>query len=358
MGRLRSCQHAARPVVGEGRVASIPSLGAFEGGTVYTVTLLTLDQADRRVIMFGGKGGVGKTTSSAATALHYALTGRRTLIITSDYTPSLSDIFEVEVGPQERDIPAVDGLYALEIDPDEVIRQWKKKFGPQVYEAASALVDMPYDELVDYVAMAPGIQEEFMLDYILERIREQRYDVIVWDTAPAGDTLRLLDLPRRFIEHLRTAPKVYIGVRDALNLSRTPFLDLIESWKALAREVTAFFSDPENVAFVLVTIPEALGVYQTRRVKRDLEAHGIDVRHLVINHVVVNPSCDFLRRRREMQQPYIEMLEHEYGDEVDMVKVPLMPYEVKGIDRLREVESRLFAPCDGADPCEPKPCEG
>ena len=312
------------------------------------MTLATLDRTDKRVIMFGGKGGVGKTTSSAATALHYALAGRRTLIITSDYTPSLSDILEVEVGPREREIPEVDGLHALEIDPDEVMRRWKKKFGPQVYEAASALVDLPYDELVDYVAMAPGIQEEFMLDYIRERIREERYDLIVWDTAHAGDTLRLLDLPRRFIEHLKTAPKVYMGVRDAFNLSKTPFLGLIESWKALAHEVTAFFGDPENVAFILVTIPEGLGVYQTRRVKRDLEKHGIDVRHLVINHVIVDPSCDFLRRRREMQQPYIEMLEEEYGDEVAMVKVPLMPYEVKGIERLREVESRLFDPCEGS----------
>jgi len=306
------------------------------------MTLETLDQTEKRVIMFGGKGGVGKTTSSAATALHFARAGRRTLIITSDYTPSLSDIFETEIGPQERAIPGVDRLSALEIDPDEVMRRWKRKFGPEVYEAASALVDMPYDELVDYVAMAPGIQEEFMLDYILERIREERYDVIVWDTAPAGDTLRLLDLPRRFIEHLRTAPKVYVGVRDAFNLSKTPFLDLIESWKALAREVTEFFGDPENVEFILVTIPEALGVYQTRRVKRDLEEHGIDVKHLVVNHVIVDPPCEFLRRRRDMQQPYIEMLEHEYSETADLVEIPLMPYEVKGVQRLREVEERLF----------------
>jgi len=303
---------------------------------------LTLDQIDKRVFMFGGKGGVGKTTSSAATALHYALKGRRTLIITSDYTPSLSDIFEAEIGPHERPVPGVDGLFALEIDPDEVMRRWKRKFGPEVYEAASALVDMPYDELVDYVAMAPGIQEEFMLDYILERIREQRYDLIVWDTAPAGDTLRLLDLPRRFIEHLRTAPKVYMEVRDTFNLSRTPFTDLIESWKALAQEVTRFFSDPEKVAFILVTIPEALGVYQTRRVKKNLKEHGIEVQHLIINHVIVEAGCDFLRQRQEMQQPYVEMLEKEYGDTVDLVKVPLMPYEVKGVDRLREVEKQLF----------------
>jgi len=307
------------------------------------MTLSTLDQTDKRVLMFGGKGGVGKTTSSAATALHFALSGRRALIITSDYTPSLSDIFEADIGPQERSVPGIDGLFALEIDPDEVIRRWKKKFGPEVYEAASALVDMPYDELVDYVAMAPGIQEEFMLDYILERIQEERYDVIVWDTAPAGDTLRLLNLPRRFIEHLRTAPKVYMGVRDTFNLSRTPFTDLIESWKELAREVTDFFSNPDKVEFILVTIPEALGVYQTRRVRRNLQDHGINVQYLVINHVIVNPSCGFLRQRWEMQQPYIEMLEAQYGEVVDLVMIPLMPFEVKGVDRLKEVESYLFS---------------
>ena len=306
------------------------------------MTLATLHQTAKRVLMFGGKGGVGKTTSSAAAALHYATGGQRTLIITSDYTPSLSDIFETEIGPEERAVPGVDHLFALEIDPDEVMRRWKQKFGPEVYEAASALVDMPYDDLVDYVAMAPGIQEEFMLDYILERIREQRYDLIVWDTAPAGDTLRLLDLPRRFIEHLRTAPRVYMGVRDSFNLSKTPFLDLIESWKALAKEVTEFFSEPENVAFILVTIPEALGVYQTRRVKKNLEAHGIDVEHLIVNHVITDASCNFLRQRQEMQQPYIDMLEDEYSDTVELVKVPLMPYEVKGIDRLKEVEEHLF----------------
>lgn len=307
------------------------------------MTLERLDQTEKRVLMFGGKGGVGKTTTSAATALHYALNERRTLIITSDYTPSLSDILEVEIGVQEKAVPGVDDLFALEIDPDEVMRRWKEKFGPEVYEAASALVDLPYDEVVDYVAMAPGIQGEFMLDYILERVREQRYDLVVWDTAPAGDTLRLLELPRRFIEHLRTAPRVYMEVRDTFNLSRTPFTDLIESWKELAREVTQFFTDPANVGFILVTIPEALGVYQTRRVKRGLEGHGIDVQHLIINNVVVNAECDFLRQRREMQQPYIQTLQDEYGDTLELTKMPLLPYEIKGIDRLKEVESQLFS---------------
>jgi arsenite-transporting ATPase len=309
---------------------------------LFEVSLSVLDQTHKRVLMFGGKGGVGKTTSSAATALHYAQTGRRTLIVSSDLTPSLSDIFETEIGSTEKPVPGVENLYALEIDPEEVMRRWKKRFGPQVYEAASALIDLPYDEIVDYVAMAPGIQEEFMLDYILERVRDGRYDLIVWDTAPAGDTLRLLGLPQRFIEHLRAAPRVYLEVRDTFKLSKTPFQEIIESWGDLARQVVDFLSDPANVAFILVTIPEALGVYQSKRVMRDLEQHGFDVRYLIVNGVIVEPDCDFQRRRMEMQRPYIEMLERECDRRATLIMLPLLPYEVKGVERLQEVAGFLF----------------
>lgn len=307
------------------------------------MTLAPLEETDKRVLMFGGKGGVGKTTSSAATAIHYAKMGRRVLIITSDLTPSLSDIFETNIGPHESPVPGIERLYGLEISPDEVMQRWKKKFGPQVYEAASALVDLSYEEIVSYAAMAPGIQEEFMLDYILERVkRREEYDMVIWDTAPAGDTLRLLGLPRRFIEHLRTAPKVYMEVRDSFSLSKTPFIEIIESWKALAKEVSDFFTSPHNVEFILVTIPEALGVYQSRRVMKDLAEHGLDVRHLIVNNVIVDAACDFLRKRREMQQPYIKMLHEEYGNALILTKVPLLPHEVKGIPRLEEIERILF----------------
>lgn len=307
-----------------------------------SATLSELDRNPRRVLMFGGKGGVGKTTSSAATALHFARRGFRTLIISSDLTPSLSDIFETEIGPTERPIPGVENLYGLEIDPDEVMRRWKEKFGPEVYMAASALVDLPYDEVVDYVAMAPGIQEEFMLDYILERVRDRRYDLVVWDTAPAGDTLRLLGLPQRFLEHLRVAPRIYLEVRDTFRLSRTPFIEIIESWKQLSEQTIRFFTDPENVEFILVTIPEALGVYQSRRVLRDLRRHGLTVRYLIVNDVIRNPDCEFHRRRWEMQQHYLRLLREELDGHLNLVELPLLPYEVKGVERLAEIEAHLF----------------
>ncbi len=307
------------------------------------MSLTALDQAQHHVLMFGGKGGVGKTTTSATTALHFAARGKQTLIISSDLTPSLSDIFETQIGAVETPIPAVPNLWGLEIDPDEVMRRWKIKFGPQIYDAALSMVDMPYDDLVDYVGMAPGIQEEFMLDFILERIEGSRYDLVIWDTAPAGDTLRLLELPYKFLEHLRVAPKMYLGVRDKLKLNKVPFLDLIASWRELSQKVTDFFRDPDSVEFILVTIPEALGVYQTGRVLAELDGLGLQVHHLVVNHVIAKGDCPFHRQRQAMQRPYLDLLAERYGGRLAITHLPLFADEIKGVGRLRELEIALFA---------------
>ena len=301
-----------------------------------------LDHSDKRVIMFGGKGGVGKTTCSATTALHNALAGRKTLIISSDLTPSLSDIFETEIGPVERRIPGVPNLSGLEINPEEVMVRWKERFGPEVYAAASTLVNMPYDQLIDYVAIAPGIQEEFMLDYIVERVKDGRYDLIVWDTAPAGDTLRLLGLPQQFLQHLRMAPKIYLEVRDTFNLKKVPFLELIQSWSELSEEVMSFFRDPANTEFVLVTIPEALGVYQARRLVGEFARFGLKIRYLIVNHVIQEPDCPFHQQRAAMQRPYIELLEQEYDGHLEVIQLPAFAREMKGIDRLKILERVLF----------------
>jgi arsenite-transporting ATPase len=306
------------------------------------MSLSNLDQTHKRVLMFGGKGGVGKTTTSATTALHFASAGRRTLIISSDLTPSLSDIFETEIGATETAIPGVPNLWALEIDPDEVMRRWKVKFGPEIYEASQVFVDMPYDEVVDYVGMAPGIQEEFMLDFILEQVRDGHYDGVVWDTAPAGDTLRLLELPYKFLSHLRMAPRMYLGVRDKLQLSEVPFLELIDSWRVLSQEIADYFRDPTHAEFVLVTIPEALGVYQARRLVREFAQFGLDIRHMIVNNVIEYVDSDFLRRRQVMQRTYVDLLTEEYGQRMNITQLPLFAREIKGVRRLRKLESLLF----------------
>lgn len=182
-----------------------------------------------------------------------------------------------------------------------------------------------------------------MLDFILEQVRDDRYDLLVWDTAPAGDTLRLLELPHKFLSHLRTAPRVYLGVRDKLQLSRVPFLQLIDSWQALSQEITDFFHDQANTEFVLVTIPEALGVYQARRLVGEFAQFGLQIHHLIVNNVITENDSDFLRQRQAMQRPYIDLLTQEYGQQLTITQLPLFADEMKGTERLQKLQELLFA---------------
>ena len=290
----------------------------------------------KRVTMFCGKGGVGKTTSAAATALHYAMDGQKTLVLSTDFTPSLRDIFEVDAPAK----PAMvtENLYLDEISYDNVKVLWDKKFGPQVYDLFSTFVDIEYQDFVGYVAtMLPGIRDEFMVDYIREISESGEYQRVVWDTAPAGQTLGLLRMPSLMNKHLKPAARIYTSLKSTQNLKRT-VLGVIKDWQQLSDKDMAFLK--EQVQFNLVTIAEALAVHQLHDIFEEFRSYGLGINHIVINQVVEDADSPFLRRKAELQQKYLVEVEGSYG--TGCTRVPLFPYEIKGVERLKEVERRLF----------------
>lgn len=288
--------------------------------------------------MFCGKGGVGKTTSAAATALHYALNDERTLIISTDFTPSLRDIFEVE--SEAKPARVTDNLYLDEISYDNVKVLWDKKFGPQVYDLFSTFVDIEYQDFVGYVAtMLPGIRDEFMVDYIRELSESGDYQKVVWDTAPAGQTLGLLRMPSMMNSHLKPAFRIYSSLKSTHNLKRS-VLGVIKDWQQLSDKDMAFLR--QEVQFNLVTIAEALAVRQLRDIFEEFKDYGLGINHIVINQVVEDADSPFLRRKAQLQQKYLAEVEGGYG--TGSTRVPLFPYEIKGVERLKEVERRLFGP--------------
>ena len=315
-------------------------------------TLLELDSQNNRLIMIGGKGGVGKTTCAAAIALHFSDTGRKTLVISSDPTPSLSDIFETSIGDRETPIHDIPGLYGIEISSDVVLDMWRRRFGPEIYEVISSFANLDYD-FVDYIGTAPGIEEEYMLHYILDLVEGSKYDLVVWDTAPAGHTLRLLHLPHIFLKHLEAATKFYLNlysyfekVKDGVRLrsGKRSLLEIISSWEDLAERIVQFIRDDSKTAFILVTIAEALGVRQTERIISDFDDYQLTVKYLIINHIIENADCPFHEIRQKMQRRYLKALEKDYGDRIQLVHVPESPEEVKGVVRIKEVSETLFAP--------------
>ena len=290
-----------------------------------------------RVTMFAGKGGVGKTTCAAATALHYASLKEETLIISTDPTPSLSHIFEAK--GEQKPARVGESLDLAELGLDEVREMWDKKFGQEVYEAFSSFVSVGYEEFADFItSILPGIRDEFMVDYIRELSQGSKYERIVWDTAPLGQTLGLLETPSMLRKHLRPAPRIYSKLKLGAK-SRSSVLDILKGWEKLSSEDMNFLKN--EVRFVIVTIPEALAVEQLEYTFAEFDRYGFRVDQMIINNVIRESGSPFLHAKAEQQRGYIELLRDRYGG-MKIVELPLFPYEIKGVERLQDIEKSLF----------------
>lgn len=287
--------------------------------------------------MFSGKGGVGKTTCAAATALYYSLKGEKTLIISTDPTPSICHIFEVNHCSSETEITS--NLFLDEIGVSKVKQMWDSRFGQEVYEVFSSFVDIKYGQFVDFmISILPGMRDEFMVDYIRQLYETGKYQVIVWDTAPFGQTLALLEMPSMLREHMKMAPRIYSKLKVGAD-SKKPILDILKGWESISSLDTEFLTD--KVSFNVVTIPEALAVEQLDEIFAEFAKHGIGIDRLLINNVVKEIGSPFLILKAQQQQKYIEKLYSKYP-KLEIVQLPMFPTEVKGIKGLKDFERELF----------------
>ena len=289
------------------------------------------------ITMLAGKGGVGKTTCAAATALHHARLGRRTLAVSTDATPSLRHIFEKTDGARPARVQ--ESLFINELGLNEIKEMWDSKFGREVYEVFSSFVAIGYEEFVDFMtSLLPGLADEFMVDYIRELSRKGEYESIIWDTAPLGQTLALLQTPAMLRQHLRLAPRIYSRLKLGKS-NREPILDIVGRWDKLSADNMEFLQN--EVELVLVTIPEALAVEQLEGVFHELSQYNLRVKQLVINNVVTADNSAFLAAKASQQKGYLDLIHSKYGD-LPIIELPMFPHEIKGLDRLKQVESVLF----------------
>jgi arsenite/tail-anchored protein-transporting ATPase len=297
-----------------------------------------VDARELRVHAFLGKGGVGKTTCAAATALYLAEAGAASLAISTDPTPSLSHIFGTHGEHREREVRP--GLFLTELGLAEVRRMWNERFGREVYGVFSSFVDIDYGAFVQFItSVLPGLNEEFMVDYIRRLAAAARYRHILWDTAPLGQTLALLAMPTLLAEHLRIAPRIYSHLR-ATGERKESMMQIIRGWQQLAADCMAFLG--RAVRFSMVTIPEGLAVRQLEDVVDELRRYGLALHRLIINDVVQTSDSAFLAQKSAHQRPHLERLHERYGS-LPIVEIPLFDQEVSDIEQLRTV-GRLLCP--------------
>ena len=290
-----------------------------------------------RVTAFAGKGGVGKTTCAAATALHYSRQGLNTLAISTDSTPSLAHIFEAAAGSGP--VRVGDNLQFCEIGLEEARRRWDARFGREVFQVFSSFVDISYADFTEYMAsVLPGLAEEFTVDHIRELSESGSYDAIVWDTAPLGQTLALLETPSLLTRHLRMAPRIYATLKTGAG-TKEPILDIIGRWEELSAADMRFLASKVN--FNIVAIAEALSVSQLAGTLAEMERYRFRAGRLIVNNLVDGADSGFLRQKAAQQAGYLEMLRSSYGH-LEIRELPLFPHEVKGLAALEKVAGILY----------------
>jgi len=305
-----------------------------------------------KYVLYGGKGGVGKTTCAAATALALAGRGDRTLLVSTDPAHSLGDAFDTSLGGEPTAID--DDLWGVEADPEQGQAAYQSivsSLAADFRDAGISLTDEDVERLFQ-AGFVPGSDEiaslQFFLDYA-----DDEWDRVVFDTAPTGHTLRLLTLPDVLAESLSTATKVRGEVRRLVDTARSMVMgpaafwvadddDEIEAFRDRMDRVAALLRDPERTDFRVVLLPETLAIEETRRLVDRLESYEISVETLLVNRVLesADEGCPRCRDRHESHQRHLDRIRREFPDREVQVLPDLGP-EAYGRDALERLADRI-----------------
>ncbi|MFC4540590.1 ArsA family ATPase [Halosolutus amylolyticus] len=321
-------------------------------------------------IFYGGKGGVGKTTCAAATGLRLADEGRDTLVVSTDPAHSLADSFGTAIGPEPTAIDGVSGetdadrgagesgsLWAVEIDPETRTERYETLARALAADLRSAGIRLDEAEVERiFAAGAPaGSDELAALDLLVEYVDSGAWDVVVFDTAPTGHTLRLFDTPEVMGLALETTRSLRGQVRRIGTAARSAVLgpmsvmtgpdrdedDLVRFQDRLerAREI---LRDPERTAFRVVTHPERMAIAETERLVDRLREAEIPIDRLVVNRVFEDPTegCSRCRSRRERHERRVGEIRATVPD-LAVTIVPELADEVQGREALAAIADRL-----------------
>jgi arsenite-transporting ATPase len=305
--------------------------------------------ASRRLLVFGGKGGVGKTTAAATAALALAAhrPRGRVLLLSADPAHSLADALDVPLGDDERAVPGAPArLRARELDADRALTAARERYRSAVDQLFDTLrgssnLDPAFDRAVvqDLIALAPpGIDELFALVAVTDALTREGAEgpaTVVLDTAPTGHALRLLALPEAAREWIQALLAVLLKYRQVVGLGQLA-QDLVDMSKQL-RSLEALLRDPVRTAFVAVTRPAGLPRLETERLLAELDTLGIPVAGLLVN-AITPPGCARCGRAGAREEDQVRALARRFLTRAGrpMILAPMVAPEPRGVRALRD----------------------
>ncbi len=314
------------------------------------------EHPERRYIEFGGKGGLGKTSFSAATAYWLAKRGYKVLVFSVDPQASLTDIFQRDIfgkGPVE----IIPGLFAQEIDADKRIREYQDEIRQKILDMYG--FDQVPEEIESYIQAAsaePAMEESAIFDEVVDIVVGAEYDYYIYDLVPLGHALYYLSMASIYDEwigkitalreEMREYEQVAALIRRDEELEEDLILKELQDIKYRINTSSSILTDKEKTAFFFVITPEEMAILDTQKAAKLFAKYDVPLSGYIVNRVLPRELAqqnipDYLRHRLKMQEKYLEEIERLFGDEV-LAYVPEFERDITGLEMIEKMAQAMF----------------
>jgi len=311
---------------------------------------------ERRYIMFGGKGGLGKTTFSAATAYWLAKQGKKVLVFSVDPQASLSDIFQKDIFGKGA-VKIMENLWAQEIDADQHIKAYQREIRQKILDMYG--FDSVPDEIEQYIQAAsaePAMEESAIFDAVVDIVVEGNYDYYIYDLVPLGHALYYLSMAKVYdewinkITRLREEMREYEEMVSRLKRERETEEDqILRELQYIRGRINAssqILTDKQKAAFFFVVVPEEMILIDTRKAAELFAKFDVPISGYVVNRVVPRELLKqhippYLKNRIEMQDRYLQQIDEFFGNRV-AARVPELERDVTGLEMIKKLSEIMY----------------
>lgn len=312
---------------------------------------------ERRYIMFGGKGGLGKTTFSAATAYYLAQQGHRVLVFSVDPQASLTDIFQQDIYGKGA-VEIMPNLFAQEIDADQHIKAYQEEIRQKIFDMYG--MDKIPDEIENYIQAAaaePAMEESAIFDQVVDIVVAAEYDYYIYDLVPLGHALYYLSMASvydewiekitKLREEMREYEQMAARIKKDETLPEDQILNELQYIKHRIQTSSGILTDKEKTAFFFVCVPEEMILIDTQKAAElfarfDVPLSGYIVNRVLPDELMQQPNIpEYLRNRHTMQQHYLAKIDDMFGQDV-LAQVPEFERDITGLPMIKKMAEVMF----------------